>query len=195
MTKQSKSQNTTPVVSSPDVRITSNVIATNQVLGEVRGNHKKLFEVVKDAFTELSTPEFKEYRSQVDLDPSTINKIVKIIENDTISKFMDRLPISWGSLYALTSMDATDLVNAIEDGSINARTTLKEINGLKGKQSSSGSNKSADKKIFVNTCWVDLDALEVSQKDRVKITALLGELYSFGIEITGVDVVADRVAA
>ena len=193
MKHSTKTQNTLPT--SLSVRVASNVSATNQVLGEVRNSRRKLFEVVKDAFVELTTKEFKEYRVLVDLDPSTINKIVKIIENDTISKFMDDLPVSWGSLYALTSVDKSDLVSAIEDGKINRRSTLAEIRELKGKQSSPVQQAGADKEISVNTCWVDLDALEVSQKDRIKITALLGELYAFGIEITGVDVVVDRVAA
>jgi hypothetical protein len=204
MTKKSKSQNTTPVVSSPDVRIGSNVSATNQVLGEVRGNHKQLFEVVKDAYTELSTKEFKEYRSQVDLDVSTFNKIVKIIENDTISKFMDRLPISWGSLYALTSMDATDLVNAIEDGSINARTTLKDINGLKGTQSRSvqkGADKDSDVgEVKENCVKVDLNALGLSKDQENEVKSLLLKLHNFGISVSGVDLVdrldaIDRLAA
>ena len=192
MKKQSKSKSTTPV--QPSVRVGTNVNATNKVLGEVRSSRKKLFEVVKDAFVELTTKEFKEYRVLVDLDPSTINKIVKIIENDTITKFMDDLPGSWGSLYALTSMDQGDLVSAIEDGKINRRSTLAEIGELKGKETSPVQQAGADKEISVNTCWVDLDELNLSQKDRIKITSLLGELYSFGIEVTGVDVV-DRVAA
>ena len=193
MKHSTKTQNTLPTGLS--VRVATNVSATNLVLDGVRSSRRKLFEVVKDAVVELSTKEFKEYRDLIDLDPSTINKIVKIIENDTITKFMDDLPGSWGSLYALTSMDQGDLVSAIEDGSINRRSTLAEIRELKGKQSSPVQNKDADKEISVNTCWVDLDALEVSQKDRIKIIALLGELYAFGIEITGVDVVVDRVAA
>ena len=193
MKKQSKSKTATLPIG-PSVRVASNVSATNQVLGEVRSSRRKLFEVVKDAHTELSQKEFKEYRSLVDLDASTFNEIVKIIDNDTITKSVDDLPISWGSLYALTSMDQSDLVNAIEDGSINRRSTLAEIRELKGKESRPVQNKDADKEISVNTCWVDLDELNLSDKERVKITGLLGELYAFGIEITGVDVV-DRVAA
>ena len=186
MKKQSKSKSTT-LPTGPSVRVASNVSATNQVLGEVRNSRKKLFEVVKDAYAELSTKEFKEYRDLVDLDPSTFNKVVKVIENDTISKFMDQLPISWGSLYALTSIDKSDLVSAIEDGKIHRRSTLADIRELKGKQSSPVQQKGADKEISVNTCWVDLDELNLSNKERMKITALLGELRSFGIEITGVD--------
>ena len=184
--------------------VASNVSATNQVLGEVRGNHKKLFEVVKDAFTELSTPEFKEYRSQVDLDVSTFNKIVKIIENDTISKFMDELPISWGSLYALTSMDATDLVNAIENGSINRRSTLKDINGLKDKKSrpvQKGADKDTDVgEVKENYLKVDLDALNLSKEQANEVKSLLLKLHNFGISVSGVDLVdrldaIDRLAA
>ena len=196
MKTETKSQETLPISSS--VRVATNVSATNLVLDGVRSSRRKLFEVVKDAVVELSTKEFKEYKDLIDLDPSTINKIVKIIENDTITKFMDDLPGSWGSLYALTSMDQGDLVSAIEDGSINRRSTLAEIRELKGKETSPVQNKDADKEISVNTCWVDLDALNLSGKERVKITGLLGELYAFGIEITGlnmIDVVVDRVAA
>ena len=193
MKTETKPQKTIPM--SPSVRVATNVSATNLVLDGVRSSRRKLFEVVKDAVVELSTKEFKEYRDLIDLDPSTINKIVKIIENDTITKFMDDLPGSWGSLYALTSMDTSDLVSAIENGSINRRSTLAEIRELKGKQSSPVQQAGADKEISVNTCWVDLDELNLSDKERVKITGLLGELYAFGIEITGVDVVVDRVAA
>jgi len=204
MTKKSKSKSTTPVWTSPSFRVASNVSATNQVLGEVRGNHKKLFEVVKDAHCELSQKEFKEYKSQVDLDVSTFNKIVKIIENDTISKFMDELPISWGSLYALTSMDATDLVNAIENGSINRRSTLKDINGLKDKKSrpvQKGTDKDTDVgEVKENYLKVDLDALNLSKEQANEVKSLLLKLHNFGISVSGVDLVdrldaIDRLAA
>jgi len=203
MKKQSKSKSTT-LPTGPSVRVASNVSATNQVLGEVRNSRKKLFEVVKDAYAELSTKEFKEYRDLVDLDPSTFNKVVKVIENDTISKFMDQLPISWGSLYALTSMDATDLVNAIEDGSINRRSTLKDINGLKDKKSrpvQKGSDKDTDvAEVKENYLKVDLEALRLSKEDENEVKSLLLKLHTFGISVSGVDLVdrldaIDRLAA
>ena len=132
MKTETKPQSTLPT--GPSVRVGTNVSATNLVLVGVRSSREKLFEVVKDAVDELTVKEFKEYKVLVDMDASTLNKIVKIIDNDTITKFMDDLPGSWGSLYALTSVDKGDLVSAIEDGKINRRSTLAEIRELKGKQ-------------------------------------------------------------
>ena len=117
---------------------------------------------------------------------------------------MDRLPISWGSLYALTSMDATDLVNAIENGSINRRSTLKDINGLKDKKSrpvQKGADKDTDVgEVKENYLKVDLDALNLSKEQANEVKSLLLKLHNFGISVSGVDLVdrldaIDRLAA
>lgn len=191
---------------------------TNLVVNEVKKSNQKLFDVVKTAYLDLkhNKKELGRYKTLVDIDRSTINKIINIVENDTLLKFADQLPVSWSSLYAISSIQCDDLLEAITNKKITSTSTLAEIskvrNEYQGKESDSAENNHKDKnsdvssstsddKVFeevytTNYLKVDVDELEneLNQKQKVQLRSALRTLLEFGIEVSGIDVV-DRVAA
>ena len=175
---------------SNDVMLNEYVKTTNQLIRSVKKYNKKLFDQVKkshsDLYDEKDKKPWKRYKVLVDLDDSTINKIVKIVTNDTIMKFYDQLPSSWGTLSVLTTMGDDDMVEVIESGRINTKSTKKEVKEVRdeyqGKQSQSG-DTTKDKELEVNQLWIDLDELNVSDEDRVQIEKLFTELEGYGFTI------------
>jgi hypothetical protein len=189
---------------------------TNLVVNEVKKSNQKLFDVVKNAYLDLKDhkKELGRYKTLVDIDRSTINKIIKIVENDTLMKLADQLPVSWSSLYAISSIESDDLLDAITNKKITSTSTLAEIskvrNEYQGKESDSVDNNDEDKnsdvssstsddKEFkevptINYLKVDVDELEIDQKQKVELRSALQTLLDFGIAVSGIDVV-DRVAA
>ena len=103
-------------------------------------------------------------------------------------KFYDQLPGSWGTLSVLTTMETSDLLEVIETGLIDCRSTKKEVldirNEYKGKQSKSDDTpKDKESEVEVNQLWIDLDELDVSVEERVRIKELFDELESYGFTI------------
>ena len=172
-----------------DVMLNEYVKTTNQLIGSVKKYNKKLFDQVKKSYSELYDEKDKKvwnkYKVLVDLDNSTINKIVKIMNNDTIMRNYDRLPGSWGTLSVLTTMEEKDLMEVIESGRLNPSSTKKEVMEIRdeyqGKQSSGDTTK--DKELEVNQLWINLDELNLSTEERVRIEKLFQELEGFGFTI------------
>jgi hypothetical protein len=166
------------------------VETTNQLIGSVKKYNKKLFDQVKlsysDLYDEKDKKVWNQYKVLVDLDTSTINKIVKIVTNDTIMKFYDQLPSSWGTLSVLTTMGEDDMVEVIESGRIKPTSTKKEVKEVRdeyqGKQSQSG-DTTKDKELEVNQLWINLDELNLTTEDRVRIEKLFNELEGYGFTI------------
>ena len=175
---------------SNDVMLNEYVKTTNQLIGSVKKYNKKLFDQVKlsysDLYDEKDKKSWKRYKVLVDLDDSTINKIVKIVTNDRIMKFYDQLPSSWGTLSVLTTMGDDDMVEVIESGRINSKSTKKEVKEVRdeyqGKQSQSG-DTTKDKELEVNQLWINLDELNLSTEERVRIEKLFQELEGYGFTI------------
>ena len=173
-----------------DVMLNEYVTTTNQLIGSVKKYNKKLFDQVKKSYSDLYDEKDKkswnQYKVLVDLDNSTINKIVKIVTNDTIMKFYDQLPSSWGTLSVLTTMGDDDMVEVIESGRINTTSTKKEVKEVRdeyqGKQSQSG-DTTKDKELEVNQLWINLDELDLTTEDRVRIEKLFNELEGYGFTI------------
>ena len=176
---------------SNDVMLNEYVKTTNQLIGSVKKYNKKLFDQVKmsysDLYDEKDKKPWKRYKVLVDLDDSTINKIVKIVTNDTIMKFYDQLPSSWGTLSVLTTMGEDDMVEVIESGRINPKSTKKEVKEVRdeyqGKQSQSGDTTKDKESLEVNQLWINLDELNLTTEDRVRIEKLFNELEGYGFTI------------
>jgi hypothetical protein len=172
-----------------DVMLNEYVTTTNQLIGSVKKYNKKLFDQVKKSYSELYDEKDKKvwnkYKVLVDLDNSTINKIVKIMNNDSVMRNYDRLPGSWGTLSVLTTMEEKDLMEVIESGRLNPSSTKKEVMEIRdeyqGKQSSGDTTK--DKELEVNQLWINLDELNLSTEERVRIEKLFQELEGFGFTI------------
>ena len=164
---------------------------TNEIIRSVKKYNKKLFDQVKLSYSELydekDTKPWRKYKLEVELDESTINKIVKIVNNPTIMKFYDQLPGSWGTLSVLTTMNDSDLTEVIESGRITPTSTKKEVKEVRdeyqGKKSNSG-DTSKDKQTWeVNQLRIDLTKLEVTDEQRVRIQELFEELETFGFVV------------
>ena len=174
-----------------DVMLNEYVKTTNQLIGSVKKYNKKLFDQVKKSYSELydekDTKVWNKYKVLVDLDNSTINKIVKIMNNDTIMRNYDRLPGSWGTLSVLTTMEEKDLLEVIESGRLTTSSTKNEVIEIRkeygGKQSTSGDTSKDKKSMEVNHLWIDLDMLKVSDEERDRIETLFNELKGFGFKI------------
>jgi len=187
-----------------DLTVKMCVSETNHAIANYRASQDGLFDAVRDAYFELKDDKeaMSKYKVLVDIDRSSINKIIAIVSNDTLIKFSKKLPVSWGTLYAVSKLETDNLVDAIEGKKLHPTSTLAQvkevISSYSGKQSNDGEKKKAPKKsndIEVNTCWVDLDELpNLSKKDSLTLIGLLGQLYAFGIQVTGVDLI-DRKAA
>ena len=184
--------------------VDGHVHQTNLAIGDVHKSNRKLFDAVKNAYLAMKddAKAMGKYKANVDIDRSSINKIIAIVSNETLIRFSEKLPVSWGTLYALSKMEAANLVEAIGNKKIASDSTLAEVNAVrssyKGKQSDAGEKK-ADKKsneIEVNTCWVDFDELpNLSSKDSANLITLLSQLYNYGIQVTGVDLFVNSKAA
>jgi len=167
------------------------VKTTNEIIGSVKKYNKKLFDQVKqsyqDLYDEKDTKPWRKYKLEVELDESTIRKIVKIVKNDTIMKFYDQLPGSWGTLYDLTTMEESDLLESIESGDITSTSTKKQVKEVRdryrGKESDSGETSKDKETLKVNQLWIDLDELKVTDEERVRIEELFSELENYGFEI------------
>jgi hypothetical protein len=180
------------VKSEKEVDVYEYVKTTNEIIGSVKKYNKKLFDQVKQSYQDLYDEKKKEswilYKMKVQLDESTIRKIVKIVKNDTIMKFYDQLPGSWGTLYDLTTMEESHLLESIESGDITPTSTKKEVKGVRdryrGKESDSDDTpKDKESEVEVNQLWIDLDELDVSVEERVRIEELFNELESYGFTI------------
>lgn len=174
------------------------VKTTNEIIGSVKKYNKKLFDIVKQSYESLyddsvkmshdNNKGWRRYKDDVELDESTIRKIVKIVKNDTIMRFYDQLPGSWGTLYDLTTMEESDLRESIESGLITPTSTKKEVKKIRdqyrGKESDSDdSSKDKDSELEVNHLWIDLDELKVTDEQRVRIEELFNELETYGFTI------------
>jgi len=165
---------------------------TNKVLKvadkQYRASNRNVFDVVKQTYDALQQekPEYlKAYKLLVDMDRSTINKIIKIVSNDIIMSNLDKLPVSWGTLCLLTSLKDDKLQSLIDAKTITKSSTQSEIRLVKD-----GNNNSDDGYVtttaYPNFMVIDLNVLSLNKKDRLKVEGLLSELTDYGFEIDGV---------
>jgi len=171
------------------------VLETNQVLKSVRHYNKKLFEVVRDSYDKLKhhKGELKLYKESVEIDRSSLNKIIKIVEDDLIMKNLNKLPGSWGSLCLLTSVDDVVLKRWIKEKMITPQTTQIEIKKMKTGESTTSTDED---ELLPNFMFVDFDELgrKLNEKDRMKIENLLVQLTDYGFEIEGIPLSDRRVS-
>ena len=173
-------------------RLLPYVEKTNKVLKvadkQYRASNRNVFDVVKQTYDALQQekPEYlKAYKLLVDMDRSTINKIIKIVSNDIIMSNLDKLPVSWGTLCLLTSLKDDKLQSLIDAETITKSSTQSEIRLVKDGKTNSG-NDYVNTTAYPNFMVIDLDVLSLSKKDRLKVEGLLSELTDYGFEIAGV---------
>jgi hypothetical protein len=185
-------------VENKNVMVQDYINSTNELVGSIKKYNKQLFDIVKQSYESLyddsvkmshdNNKGWRKYKSEVELDESTINKIVKIVKNDTIMKFYDQLPGSWGTLSVLTTIESGHIEESIESKDITPSSTKVEVLKIRekyrGKESDSDdSSKDKDSELEVNHLWIDLDELKVTDDQRVRIEKLFKELENYGFKI------------
>lgn len=112
------------------------VTKVNAAFRKVRKTNASLFESVHNAYDLLATDwkkDWARFKLDVDCDTSTFNKIVKIVKTEFVMSNIDQLPVAWSVLYgiALQTKDHLGMLQvALDNGELNNRTTLKELNAL-----------------------------------------------------------------
>jgi hypothetical protein len=109
------------------------IIEINQAILTVKNSTKAVFLLLKNARKTLNADDYDKLKKNIDLDKSTINKIEKIFQNIVVMNNLESLPVSWGTLYEVAHLDADTLIAKITDGSINKKSTKKEVSDIRTK--------------------------------------------------------------
>ena len=115
------------------VELNTVIVEINQAILTVKNSTKAIFLLLKNARETMITDDYEKLKKSIDLDKSTINKIEKIFQNSVVMNNLESLPISWGTLYEVAHLDADTLIAKITDGSINKKSTKKEVSDIRTK--------------------------------------------------------------
>jgi hypothetical protein len=69
----------------------------------------------------------KETAAVLEVDSSTINKVIKTARNPSIKKYKDRLPSGWTSLYLLCQMEVKEFDDFMVESKVNTSTTRSQL--------------------------------------------------------------------
>ncbi len=125
------------------VKIETYVSSINKSLISIKNANRKFFEILQDAYLELTTDEYDELVTRIDLSESTVRKMRAVFKNKTIRKNMKVLPLSWGTLYQLSLMEEKDLQQSIKNKVVTIKTTAKEAREVCEQYKELESNKDA----------------------------------------------------
>ena len=187
-----------------DCKVNTCVVETNEALRSFKKSQVRLFDAVRTAYFDLKDDKkaLSRYKILVDIDRSSINKIIAIVSNDTVMKNCSVLPVAWSVLYALTKLKSEQLMRAIEDNEISPQMTLSEVNELREKYAPTSDKKVDDSKatneetkfIEPNTVYLDLAELKLSKKDEHQLRKMLITLdRKFNIKTTGMNLYVEEV--
>ena len=163
------------------------VTKINETIENAAKANEKIFPIFVEAFEELDKKNFKVFYDGVNYEKSSKRKMRSICKNPTIIKNLDNLPKGWGTLYEMSKIDESTLVELIGDGTISSTTTCKEVVEIRGeneyvKTDKNGLNsngqdiiKSQGKKPY--TIKFNL------KKDRIIEDVLNDDDYKFAVEI------------
>ena len=179
-------------------KVTTCVVETNNALKLYKQSHIKLFDTVRTAYFDLKddTKALSQYKILVDIDRSSINKIIAIVKCDYVQKNLSVLPVAWSVLYALTKMTENQLMTSIKNNKINYKSSLSEVNKVRA---GFDNNKKENKKknsseIQPNTVWIKLDELKINKRDQHQLRKMLVQLDTkFGIKTTGMNLYVEQV--
>ena len=115
------------------VELNTVIVEINQAILTVKNSTKAIFLLLKNARETMITDDYEKLKKSIDLDKSTINKIEKIFQNSVVMNNLESLPISWGTLYEVAQIDTDILITKITDGSINKKSTKKEVSDIRTK--------------------------------------------------------------
>ena len=109
------------------VTIDTYILDINTAIQSAKKANLKIFELLLDARNTLSTNEYNELKTKIDLSKSTLQKFEKIFSNRVIMNNIEQLPFSWSVLLEMTRVEDDELQKLIDDKTFNAKTTKKEV--------------------------------------------------------------------
>lgn len=168
--------------------VKAHIRKTNSAITSAKTAQGKIFTAVFAAYQELGnyTTEWKQYRSGIEADKSTIAKIVKIAQSEFVMSNLENLPYAFATLYQL-AMKTGSAENApnhsvllqaeIEKGNITPSSKMTEIQALipEGEKA----KKSSPAVVSV----VSFNSAKIASKDKKTLEEALAMLESIGFEI------------
>jgi len=108
-------------------KVKSLIAKMNEVIATIRKGKKRQFDIFTEAYSSLSPSEFEVFKTEINLDKSSINKMIRICSSAfTVSNF-DKLPTSWATLYVISGMNEDMVSTLISDEKITVKTTKEEL--------------------------------------------------------------------
>ena len=110
----------------------------NQSVNGIKKHHRRIFDLMLEAQTELSGDEYFQLRKKINVDRSSINKIEKITSNRVVMNNLSILPVSWSSLHQLSLIEQNWLnqfiKNVIKSGSEEEVLQMSKLTGTDVKE-------------------------------------------------------------
>lgn len=168
------------------------VIEGRRLQGDIRTAKSGLIKIFYEALFvhNFSDEEFVILSRELGYSKSTRSKIKNIINNDVIMTNADSLPSSWGTLYLLKNLSKDKLTRLINDNSLNANKSFREVKELliELKEISSNDNVESliDSGIFsvnYNTDDFTDEQVEAVRTFKSKLHALVTPLQKVGIDV------------
>jgi len=178
-------------------KVSACVVETNNALKQYKQSHIKLFDTVRTAYFDLKDDKkaLSQYKILVDIDRSSINKIIAIVSCDHVQKNLSVLPVAWSVLYALTKMTENQLMTSIKNSKITEKSSLSEVNKVRAEfDKKKKDNKKKKNEIHANTVWIKLDELDLNKREEHQLRKMLVQLDTkFGIKTTGMNLYVEEV--
>ena len=121
------------------------IVDINKAILTVKKSQGTVFTLLKNAASTLAFADYEKVKDGIDLHISSINKMEQIFKNEIVMGSLEKLPISWGTLYELALMSGEMLLANIESGNINSKTTKDEASKIRKVVEASATAESEDK--------------------------------------------------
>lgn len=123
--------------SNPSNEVVQYATKINNAVNALKSSTKRIFHLLMEAHTTLSTGEYKQLRRAINVDKSSISKIENIIGNEVVMNNLAILPTSWGTLYELSQIDETwfqEFVDGVLGGTDDEIAQLAKITCAEAKE-------------------------------------------------------------
>lgn len=168
---------------------------TNKQIGRSKAISKTLFETVREGYEALQ--DCKEslsfFKMKVLADRSTINKMIKIASSDFVIRNLDRLPLSWSTLYTVATtvgknVTVEDAEAMLDEGLIKPSSSQKQVVDVFAKNQGIESGSDEDEDVIESggegsKLTIYYNPVYVADEDREKVDQALSMLAECGFEI------------
>ena len=109
------------------------VAEMNTAIDSVKRSSAKMFDVLKKAHQELNPDDFEKFKSEINLERSSINKMLVICKSEFVKENAEKLPISWGTLYVIAGIKEEHARELLDKGKLTSSSTKNSVIQLKNK--------------------------------------------------------------